>query len=346
MKWLSIPDETKINAYQQIAEKVGIPASVAEKDWWVVRTLQIIFESSVAPYLVFKGGTSLSKSWNLIHRFSEDLDLAIDRSFFGFDGSLSKKQRTQLRKAANLFTSNHFYFELQEAFKNKGFENLKFNLVDTTESDQDPKIIEIFYPNLIKIEGLEYIQPRIQIEIGCRSLREPFTECPVTSFLDQTYSANEFSESPVIIPSVNPERTLLEKMFLLHEEFHKPIDNIRVLRLSRHLYDIFQLSNTSYLEKAINDQLLYQTIADHRFNFTRVSNVDYNLLAPQKLNFIPINKVLSAWESDYRTMRDQMIFQPDAPTFEQLLEHLTMLNKRINQLHWSFDKKYPEIENY
>jgi hypothetical protein len=343
MKWLDIPDETKINAYQQVAEKVGIPASVAEKDWWVVRTLQIIFESSIASHLVFKGGTSLSKSWGVIHRFSEDLDLAIDRVFLGFEGSLTKRQRTQLRKAANLFTSNHFFFELQEAFKNKGFENLRFNLVDTTESDQDPKIIEIFYPNLIKIEGLEYIQPRIQIEIGCRSLREPFSDCSVLSYLDEVYAENDFSEGPVIIPSVNPERTLLEKLFLLHEEFHKPEDKIRVERLSRHLYDVYQLANTPFLEKALGDKVLYETIVDHRFNFTKVSNVDYNLLSPKSLSFLPIEKVMNDWERDYRTMRDQMIFQPDAPTFNELIAFLTQLNEQINQLGWSLEKKYPEI---
>jgi hypothetical protein len=242
-----------------------------------------------------------------------------------------------------VFTSNHFYAELQEAFKKRGFENLKFNLVDTTESDQDPKIIEIYYPNLIKIEGLEYIQPRIQIEIGCRSLREPFTDCSVLSYLDEVYADNDFSEGPVIIPSVNPERTLLEKLFLLHEEFHKPEDKIRVERLSRHLYDVYQLANTPFLNKALEDRVLYETIVKHRYNFTKVSKVDYNLLSPKTLNFIPIEKVMNQWERDYRVMRDQMIFQPDAPTFNELITFLTQLNKQINELDWTLETKYPKL---
>ena len=116
VKWLNIPIETQINAYNQVAEHIGIPPSVAEKDWWVVRTLGIIFETNAAEHLVFKGGTSLSKSWNLIHRFSEDIDLAIDRRFLGFGGVLSKNKRTQLRKAANKYTTGQFYTELQEKF--------------------------------------------------------------------------------------------------------------------------------------------------------------------------------------------------------------------------------------
>ncbi len=91
-KWLTIPEQTRRNAYIQIAEKTGMNAFAVEKDWWVVQTLRIIFEMDVAQYLVFKGGTSLSKSWNLIQRFSEDVDLAIDREFFGFKGVLSKNQ--------------------------------------------------------------------------------------------------------------------------------------------------------------------------------------------------------------------------------------------------------------
>lgn len=126
INWLTIPTETQINAYNQVAEHIGIPPSVSEKDWWVVRTLEIVFRTSAAEHLVFKGGTSLSKSWNLIHRFSEDIDLAIDRKFLGFGGVLSKNKRTQLRKAANKYTSEHFYAEIQEKFSTYGFKNLEF----------------------------------------------------------------------------------------------------------------------------------------------------------------------------------------------------------------------------
>jgi predicted nucleotidyltransferase component of viral defense system len=92
-KWLSVPDITKKNAYEQIAEATGMSAFAVEKDWWVVQTLSAVFETEISRQLVFKGGTSLSKAWNLIRRFSEDIDLAINREFFGFSGELSKNQR-------------------------------------------------------------------------------------------------------------------------------------------------------------------------------------------------------------------------------------------------------------
>ncbi|HBI88301.1 MULTISPECIES: nucleotidyl transferase AbiEii/AbiGii toxin family protein [Sphingobacterium] len=338
INWLTIPTETQINAYNQVAEHIGIPPSVAEKDWWVVRTLEIVFETSAAEHLVFKGGTSLSKSWNLIHRFSEDIDLAIDRKFLGFGGLLSKNKRTQLRKAAYKYTSEQFYLELQDRFSVYGFKNLEFNLVEAEDSDQDPRIIEIYYPNVIK--SLGYVQPRIQIEIGCRSLIEPYTLQPVTSFLDDLYADRDFSAPAVVIPTVNPERTLLEKLFLLHEEFHKPLEKIRVDRLSRHLYDVYQLSRSKYLS-AIDDCDLYKTIVEHRFNFTKVGGVDYNQLSPKMLDFMPVNGVLEAWERDYKKMREEMIYQPDAPTFEEILEQLRDIKNKINQQNWDLGKIYP-----
>lgn len=185
------------------------------------------------------------------------------------------------------------------------------------------------------------MHPRIQIEIGCRSLREPFTMRPVTSFLDEAYAERDFSILPVAIPSVNPERTFLEKLFLLHEEFHKPLGKIRVDRLSRHLYDVYQLSNTVF-DKAFKNSTLYQTIVEHRYNFTRVGEVNYNSLAPQLLNFIPVEEVMTAWEKDYKKMKEEMIYHTDAPSFEEMIKHLKILRSTINQLNWELEKTYPE----
>jgi predicted nucleotidyltransferase component of viral defense system len=112
IKWLSLPEERKVVAYEQISERTGMSAFAIEKDWWMVQTLSIIFEMSMAQHLLFKGGTSLSKAWKLINRFSEDVDLAIDRAYLGFNGELSKKQITALRKAASAFTSGIFLEEL------------------------------------------------------------------------------------------------------------------------------------------------------------------------------------------------------------------------------------------
>ncbi|WP_392437635.1 nucleotidyl transferase AbiEii/AbiGii toxin family protein [Cruoricaptor ignavus] len=268
-KFLHLPKETRINIFNRVAEEFGITPFAAEKDWWITRTLSIIFEmENIAPYLVFKGGTSLSKSWNLIERFSEDVDLAIDRKFLGFDEI--PKRKTNLRKKSGKFVSEEFYPELQERFKKAGIgENVTFAIEPAESSDQDPRIINIYYPNVIEIAG--YINPRVQIEIGCRSLIEPFSERLVTSLVDSQFAESDFASKPFSVPSVNPERTFLEKVFLLHEEFQKDTDKIRVNRLSRHLYDLYMLYNSEFKDKALNDEKLYQEIVKHRLEFNKVA---------------------------------------------------------------------------
>lgn len=333
-KWITVSDQTKIRTYEQISENTGLSASAVEKDWWVVQALAAIFELEIAPYLVFKGGTSLSKAWKLIERFSEDVDLAVDRSFFGFEGDLSKKQRTQLRKAASKYISTTFINELEAKFIEKGLLEVEFKLIETSDSDQDPTIIEIYYPNVIESPG--YIQPKVQIEIGCRSLREPFSLQSFTSLVDEQYPNAEFAETQIKVPTVNPERTFLEKIFLLHEEFQRPEDKIRVDRLSRHLYDIHQLSKTEFAVKALSDKILYETIVNHRYSFTRVSGVDYNLHQPQFINPIPSATILQAWKADYKLMQEQMIYVA-SPTFEEIIESLNLLKTKINALDWKMD---------
>ena len=100
--------EDKIDILNQTTIKTGIPAYAVEKDWWVHLVLKTLFKMEIGNHLVFKGGTSLSKAWKLIERFSEDIDLAIDRAFMGFSGNLSKKDRTKLRKITSEYLENHF----------------------------------------------------------------------------------------------------------------------------------------------------------------------------------------------------------------------------------------------
>lgn len=337
-KWLAFPDDRKVIAYTQIAEKTGMAAHAVEKDWWVIQVLAAIFEMQSGKHLVFKGGTSLSKVWGLIDRFSEDIDLAIDRSFLGFDGELKKKEITALRKTANQYITETFFPELQKRMSNKGFNNLRWEILDSKESDQDPKIIMMYYPNVI--ESLGYIQPRIQIEIGCRSLREPFRLQSMNALIDEHYPETDFAMQAIEIPTVIPERTFLEKIFLLHEEFSKPAQSIRVQRLSRHLYDIYQLSKTEIANNALADKELYETIVNHRHQFTRVSQVDYNLHQPQTINPLPPQEIIKAWEADYNTMLTEMIYG-DAPSFSKITEQLTNLKSKINAVDWKMNSVFP-----
>lgn len=111
----TLPNDSKRIIIEQTALKQGLSKQIVEKDLWVSTLLEIVFTLPFANKLVFKGGTSLSKVWGLIERFSEDIDLAVDRSLFGFEGDLTTKQIKKLRKASSLFVSNEFLSELQSA---------------------------------------------------------------------------------------------------------------------------------------------------------------------------------------------------------------------------------------
>lgn len=336
-RWNNTSAENKRIAYNQLSEQINLPAFAVEKDWWVVQTLSVLFQTDIGKHLVFKGGTSLSKAWNIIKRFSEDIDLAVDRSFFGFEGNLGKNQRDKLRKKSKKYITEVVFPELITKFEANSINGVKIKLGAIHSSDHDPVIINVYYPNVIETPG--YIQPRVQIEIGSRSLREPYEKRAILSFVDERYSFADFAQDPVHIPTVLAERTFLEKMFLLHEEYQRPKEKSRINRLSRHLYDVYKISQTPFAQKSLENRYLYEKVVIHRNNFTRLGGVDYNLHNPQTLCFIPPDKTLKYWENDYHTMQEEMIYG-ESPSFKDLLKALKALNKTINEFSWKMEMKF------
>lgn len=310
---------------------MGLPDAAAEKDWWVVQTLHILFASSIGNATVFKGGTSLSKGWKLLDRFSEDIDLALDRSFFGFDRDISREQVKKLRRKSVAFIRDELFPEIQLVFKNNGFEELIIQLGDLKNSDQDPITIEVYYPSLT--DPVIYLPPRVLIEIGSRSLIEPFSAVEISSFVNEQFAGNTFTDDMISVPTVNPERTFLEKIFLLHETFQQPLEKVKVERKSRHLYDLERLMDTDHAAKALAEPSLYNHIVAHRQTVTPIRGIDYALHRPASIVFLPPQDQLSAWEADYREMQQSMFYN-ESISFDRLMKRLMKLQQRLNQLNW------------
>lgn len=333
-EFYKLKEAEKQEVFAATAQKKGLPEYAVEKDWWVVQTLDIIFRLEMATHLLFKGGTSLSKAWNLINRFSEDIDLALNREYLGFDsGLISKTQVKKLREKSFGFVTTEFYELLKKGFNDKGYTDVKFDFENLGEGDQDPVSILIFYPNVT--EHSEYVLPRVKVELGSRSLKDPCTNCEIISFVGEQFSDRSFADSSLTIPCVNPERTFLEKLFLLHEEFQRPEDKIRVERLSRHLYDITKIYTSDHSPKAYNQSLIV-SIIEHRERFNNMRGVDYNSLYPPHLNPIPPEKYLEAWDSDYKAMQANMIPE-DSPSFSELISQVTKITDLYNAL--KFEEK-------
>ena len=341
-EWYNIPKQTKINAYTQVSEDTGMTPYTVEKDWWVVQILSAIFEMGVGKSMVFKGGTSLSKAWGLIERFSEDIDLVLDRAFLGVKGELTRSGMKALRKKTGTFIAGTFSEELELRLKEKGLVDISLNYIKPESSDADPAQVEIHYPCVIDYPG--YILPRVLLEISCSSLKEPNAVQTFHSHLDEHYFESSFAEAPIDVPTAIPERTFLEKIFLLHEEFQRPPERRRVDRLSRHLYDVYRLLKTEFAEEAIKDKKLYETIVKHRFAYTRIGGVNYNLHQPQFINPIPKPENTDAWEADYKTMQNEMIYG-DSPSYDKIIEAISDFTKnKINKLEWKMDVVFPKPE--
>ncbi|MBC7389486.1 MAG: restriction endonuclease subunit S [Opitutaceae bacterium] len=338
-EWLKLPDVTKLNIYTETGRRVGLPAVAIEKDWWVVHTMALVFSMECAPALVFKGGTSLSKGWNLIQRFSEDIDLVIDREYLGFTGELSKGDIRRLRRRSYEFMTTTFIEELRAKFAEAGFEGVTLNYKKVINHDQDPIIIEIYYPNLTEKET--YLKPGVLVEVGCRSLKEPNTDRTFSTIVAENFAGSAFADTAITVPVVNPERTFLEKVFLLHEEFQKKEQSAKVERLSRHLYDIEKLDRSEYSDVALLNTTLYKTIVAHREKFTPVTGVDYAYHAAKHIRFIPPKEILHHWEADYKQMQENMIYGDNLP-FPKLIQNLNALQRRINNYDINF-KELTEV---
>ncbi len=328
-EFYKLSDEKKFKAIEETAKQIDMPLFTVEKDWWVVQTLYIIFQMDCAEHLIFKGGTSLSKAWQLINRFSEDIDLALNREYLGFEsGLISKSQVKKLRKKSFEFVTTTFYENLQKAFKNKGYTDVTFGFENLGDGDQDPVSILIHYPAVTPYS--DYVLPRVKVELGSRSLKDPFSQRKIQSFIGKQFQDLPFADQAFEIPCVNPERTFLEKLFLLHEEFQKPKEKIRVNRLSRHLYDLVKIYQSEHKNKAF-DIYLIKSIIEHRERYNAMRGMDYNSLYPPNLNAIPPKELLKNWQADYKTMQNFMIPE-QSPDFTELMEIVKRAMDEYNNL--------------
>lgn len=327
--WLTLSKKRRIEILNQATELTGLPSVAIEKDWWVTFALNASFSLPYSKNIVFKGGTSLSKGWNLIERFSEDIDLAIDRKFFGFDGDISKTQIKNLRKQSCEFISMIFLDDLTKILTEwKAIDECKLIAQPVKDSDKDPQVIEIYYNSVIDTSA--YLPQRVLIEVSSRSLMEPIEERQINSILSENFPQQSFVTVPFAIPTVLPQRTFLEKIFLLHEEFSQETEKIRIDRLSRHFYDLEKLMDTEHGIAALKNRDLYNNIVAHREKFNPLRGLDYANHIPNKISIIPPDTVMKDYEKDYEAMTSFMIYG-EPLKFDHLMKRILKLQTRINE---------------
>lgn len=331
--WLQLTDDQRRTTLSQAASQSGIQAKAIEKDWWVTLTLKALFTSVYAPHMVFKGGTSLSKCWHLIHRFSEDIDIGLDPAAFNMEyvEVPTKSYVKKLKREGCKFTSEQLRMALEEQMSALGLPSGTVTIeaapVPADFPDTDPQTIYVRYPSLYP--PLSYIADEVKIEVSVRSLLTPFTTMDVQSLLNEYFPNPVYGETPYSVTAVEPHKTLLEKIFLLHEEFQKPDrGRIRSERMSRHLYDLVSMMNTPAEARALEDYALYDHIIIHRKWYTAYTYLDYETLGHTFVQFVPADDLLEAYRRDYETMQEEMIYG-DPPDFDSLLRGLKMLQGKL-----------------
>ena len=331
MTFLQLPENEKVEIINQMHEETKLPQVIIEKDLWVTAVLRALFALNYSENLSFKGGTSLSKCWNLIERFSEDIDIAINREYFGFIGDTFtiKQISKNLRKATCKFIRNNLQFDLARKIEENGIStnlfSVKMNITPVTTIDPEKVFVE--YKSVFNASP--YIKNTVVLEIGGRSMKEPLQKVEIQSFIDKHFSQATFSEKSFEINVVVPERTFLEKVCLLHEEFFKPSESIRVERMSRHLYDLARMMDTPVVENALQNKDLFQSIVKHRRMFIAMKDFDYETLSSATLNIIPPKSVIAKWEDDYNKM--QTMIYGKSLSFNDIIDKITQLNEKIKE---------------
>jgi predicted nucleotidyltransferase component of viral defense system len=325
--WFSLTEQEQFEIINETSAQLGFSDVVIEKDWWVCMVLRAVFQSKFDKHIVFKGGTSLSKAYAVIERFSEDVDLIIDYHFLGFVDLKSKSQIKKLRKDSGNFVIGDFRVELIEQLKILGIPEEMFSIEFDSKIDDtsDPNTLELYY------KSETHIQKKVIIEMGARALSEPSEKREISSYIDQNFKDNAFVFPEFEVEVTIPTKTFLEKVFLLHEEFSKPIEKIRHLKLSRHLYDLDRLMNSEYGEKAIADKDLFKNIAEFRALMNNVGGISFENHKRDQLSIIPPDEVIDLWEMDYKLMQENMIVGESLP-FSDLIEKLKSIQAKFKKI--------------
>jgi hypothetical protein len=327
------PEDSRRDAFAIAAERRGLLPLVIEKDFWVCWTLGQLFAlPDFGGHLLFKGGTSFSKVYGVIQRFSEDIDLFLSRASLGgglADPELAasntqRKLRTEALVAAFQDTVTD---RLLPALRAGVAEQLGQEGWSLAQDGADPGTIHFAYPRAVEGE-LAYVRPEVRIELGGRNDDWPAEDRTVSPYVAEELP--QISPGAVPVRALSARRTFWEKATLLHAEYHRPPDRAPGERLSRHYSDLAQMAGTDIEAQALADLPLLARVREHKSAFYTAPWASYGTALPGTLRLVPRLESLARLRSDYRGMRP-MFFGPALP-FDAMMERIAALEGRVNAL--------------
>ncbi|MFI3242599.1 MAG: nucleotidyl transferase AbiEii/AbiGii toxin family protein [Alphaproteobacteria bacterium] len=306
----------------EASSQYKINAEMIEKDFWVCWTLNRIFiNENLSKILCFKGGTSLSKVFNLIERFSEDIDLILDWNTISEGKEIVKNSKNQQDKRnKELLSSSQEYIKailqplIQEACGDTCIVEIDIN---------DPNTLQVKYPK--SVSG-SYLRPFIKLEIGALAAWLPNQNHSIKPYINNLNEKLIFED--IIVPTITAERTFWEKATILHKEHYRTSGNPD--RYSRHYYDLYKMANSKIKQSSFQQKDLLTEVVEFKKTFYPSGWANYDKAKLGTLKLMPSALAVSYLEKDYAKMHE-MIFG-DYPSFDTIMSFLEALETEINNL--------------
>lgn len=331
------PPADRAAAFTEAAARMGVQPMIVEKDFWVCWTLKRVFAlPAPAAGLIFKGGTSLSKGYGAIERFSEDIDLSLDRHDLGFTGdtdpanpALSGNKRKELLKKLTAVAAEIVGGELKNQLTeviDAAIGGAAHNLV--VDDDEDQTLI-FKYPEGLKPSAYtsQYIKPSVRLEFGARSDHLPAESRTIAPYLNLEIP-ELLADPDIAVNTLGADRTFWEKATILHWLFHRSADKPLGDRMSRHYYDLARLIDSDVREKALSDLSLLETVTVHKSIFFKTGDAHYETAKPGSLRLSPHPELEKALRTDYAKMQEMIFNEP--PSFNEILQKIAAIETDIN----------------
>jgi Nucleotidyl transferase AbiEii toxin, Type IV TA system len=326
----------RADLFAETAERTRLPEAIIEKDFWVCWVLKQFFSiQAFEGRLLFKGGTSLSKIFRAINRFSEDIDLAVDYVALGFTGerdprqaNISRTKRGKILRDMLMECQRYIRGEFLSVLRTRCREVL--GATDTWSLDvsgQDPNVVQFRYPASSN-KSLDYVLPQVVLELGTHAEFVPHDRFRIRSFAGEEFP-NVVADRDILVMALLAKRTFWEKATILHAEHHRPANKNMPNRYSRHYYDVAMMAAGNIRGEALADRGLLAQVVRHKETFYSSGWARYDLACSGSFRLVPVEKRMAPLERDYRNMTVMIFGEP--PSFAWIMERLVGLEREINQ---------------
>lgn len=331
-KVAKLSNEERQILFRNTSQRIGVHEAIVEKDFWVCFMLDYLFHKCKwKNAFTFKGGTSLSKCYSLIKRFSEDIDLILDWRVLGYTQNEPWEARSNTKQDRfNKEANNKAETFLQEQLLLVLIDDLSQLLEEPANlyiDDSDKQTICFAYPKLFHSEGILQI---IRLEIGALAAWTPSKEKVICSYASEVYP-KVFEQADTTILTAAAERTFWEKVTILHHEANRPENLAMPKRYSRHYYDLYCIANSDNKTAAFNNLDLLMKVVRFKMKFYPRKWAKYEDAVPGSIKLLPQSYRLADLEKDYINMSEMMF--GEYPEFSELMHFIGKLEQEINMLH-------------